>query len=130
MIADGEGISISKRRITLSTSGVVPQIERLGLEANAMLAISLHAVRDELRDELVPLAQAILSSGRRPHREVLEREYPVEAQEAFGRAVATANTAAGVRPADAMSHDNTSSRSASVASLVSTSPPAGPPRLL
>jgi 23S rRNA (adenine2503-C2)-methyltransferase len=54
-IADGEGLSISKRRITVSTSGVVPEIERLGAEVGTMLAVSLHATRDELRDELVPL---------------------------------------------------------------------------
>ena len=53
--SDGEGISLSKRRITLSTSGVVPMIERAGNEIGCMLAISLHAVRDELRNELVPL---------------------------------------------------------------------------
>jgi 23S rRNA (adenine2503-C2)-methyltransferase len=55
MTADGEGLSISKRRITLSTSGVVPEIPRWGAEAGTMLAISLHAVRDELRDTLVPI---------------------------------------------------------------------------
>jgi 23S rRNA (adenine2503-C2)-methyltransferase len=55
VIADGEGLSISKRRITLSTSGVVPNIARAGAEIGCMLAVSLHAVRDELRDELVPL---------------------------------------------------------------------------
>jgi len=53
--ADGEGIGLSRRRITLSTSGVVPMIPRAGEEIGVMLAISLHAVRDELRDELVPL---------------------------------------------------------------------------
>src|SRR5215475_2871498 len=53
--ADGEGIAISKRRITLSTSGVVPNISRAGAEIGCMLAVSLHAVRDELRNELVPL---------------------------------------------------------------------------
>ena len=53
--ADGEGLSVSKRRITLSTSGVVPEIPRWGEEAGTMLAISLHAVRDELRDRLVPI---------------------------------------------------------------------------
>ncbi len=53
--ADGEGLSVSKRRITLSTSGVVPEIERWGREAGTMLAISLHATRDELRDRLVPI---------------------------------------------------------------------------
>jgi len=55
VMADGEGLSLSKRRITVSTAGVVPQIERLGTEVGAMLAISLHAVRDDLRNELVPL---------------------------------------------------------------------------
>jgi 23S rRNA (adenine2503-C2)-methyltransferase len=53
--ADGEGLAIGKRRITLSTSGVVPEIPRWGEEAGTMLAISLHAVRDELRDRLVPI---------------------------------------------------------------------------
>jgi 23S rRNA (adenine2503-C2)-methyltransferase len=53
--ADGEGLAIGKRRITLSTSGVVPEIPRWGEEAGTMLAISLHAVRDELRDKLVPI---------------------------------------------------------------------------
>ena len=53
--SDGEGISLSKRRITLSTSGVVPMIERSGKEIGCMLAISLHGVRDDLRDELVPI---------------------------------------------------------------------------
>jgi 23S rRNA (adenine2503-C2)-methyltransferase len=53
--ADGDGIALSRRRITLSTSGVVPMIPRIGDEIGVMLAISLHAVRDELRDELVPL---------------------------------------------------------------------------
>jgi len=55
IVADGDGIGISKRRITLSTSGVVPNIARTGAEIGVSLAISLHAVRDELRDELVPL---------------------------------------------------------------------------
>jgi 23S rRNA (adenine2503-C2)-methyltransferase len=55
IVADGEGLSISKRRITLSTSGVVPEIPRWGAEAGTMLAISLHAVRDDLRDTLVPI---------------------------------------------------------------------------
>ena len=55
VMSDQEGLGLSRRRITVSTSGVVPQIPRLGAEANAMLAISLHAVRDDLRDELVPL---------------------------------------------------------------------------
>lgn len=53
--ADGEGLSLSRRRITLSTSGVVPEIARWGEEAGTMLAISLHAVTDELRNVLVPI---------------------------------------------------------------------------
>src|SRR6516164_4720990 len=53
--ADGAGLAFSKRRITLSTSGVVPEIPRWGAEAGTMLAISLHAVRDALRDRLVPI---------------------------------------------------------------------------
>jgi 23S rRNA (adenine2503-C2)-methyltransferase len=55
IVTDGEGIGISKRRVTLSTSGVVPMIERAGAEIGVLLAVSLHAVRDELRNELVPL---------------------------------------------------------------------------
>ncbi|WP_136658128.1 23S rRNA (adenine(2503)-C(2))-methyltransferase RlmN [Nitratireductor sp. XY-223] len=53
--SDNEGLSLSRRRITLSTSGVVPEIYRTGEEIGVMLAISLHAVRDDLRDELVPI---------------------------------------------------------------------------
>jgi 23S rRNA (adenine2503-C2)-methyltransferase len=70
--ADGEGLSVSKRRITLSTSGVVPEIGRWGKEAGTMLAISLHAVRDELRDELVPI------NKKYPIKDLLEacRNYP------------------------------------------------------
>jgi 23S rRNA (adenine2503-C2)-methyltransferase len=55
IVADGDGLALSKRRITLSTAGVVPMIERAGNEIGSSLAISLHAVRDELRDVLVPL---------------------------------------------------------------------------
>ncbi len=55
IVMDGEGISLSRRRITLSTAGVVPMIERCGAELNVNLAISLHAVRNELRDYLVPI---------------------------------------------------------------------------
>ena len=54
IVSDNEGIGISRRRITLSTSGVVPNIARAGDEIGVMLAISLHAVRDDLRNELVP----------------------------------------------------------------------------
>jgi len=55
IVMDGEGISISKRRITLSTAGVAPMIERCGRELAVNLAISLHAVNDELRDQIVPI---------------------------------------------------------------------------
>ena len=51
----GEGVGLSKRRITLSTSGVVPEIDRCGSDLGVNLAISLHAVRDDLRDVLVPI---------------------------------------------------------------------------
>ena len=72
VVADGEGIAISKRRITLSTSGVVPNIARTGAEIGCMLAVSLHAVRDELRNDLVPL------NRKYPIAELLEacRSYP------------------------------------------------------
>jgi 23S rRNA (adenine2503-C2)-methyltransferase len=70
--ADGEGLSISKRRITMSTSGVAPEIPRWGEEAGTMLAISLHAVRDQLRDQLVPI------NRKWPIKELLAacRSYP------------------------------------------------------
>ncbi len=55
IVMDNEGIALSRRRITLSTSGVVPMMARCGAELGVNLAVSLHAVRDELRDELVPL---------------------------------------------------------------------------
>ena len=55
IVMDGEGIALSRRRITLSTSGVVPMMDRVGAELGVNLAVSLHAVRDELRNELVPL---------------------------------------------------------------------------
>lgn len=72
IISDGEGIALSRRRITLSTSGVVPNIARIGEETGVMLAISLHAVRDELRNELVPL------NRKYPIAELLDacRNYP------------------------------------------------------
>jgi len=72
VIADGDGLSISKRRITLSTSGVVPNITRAGAEIGSMLAISLHAVSDDLRNQLVPL------NRKYPIAELLEacRNYP------------------------------------------------------
>ncbi len=55
IVMDNEGIGLSRRRITLSTSGVVPMMDRCGEELGVGLAVSLHAVRDELRDEIVPL---------------------------------------------------------------------------
>ncbi|MEK9280502.1 MULTISPECIES: 23S rRNA (adenine(2503)-C(2))-methyltransferase RlmN [unclassified Bradyrhizobium] len=72
IVGDNEGIGISRRRITLSTSGVVPNIVRAGDEIGVMLAISLHAVRDELRNELVPL------NRKYPIAELLQacRDYP------------------------------------------------------
>jgi 23S rRNA (adenine2503-C2)-methyltransferase len=70
--SDGDGLSLSKRRITLSTSGVVPEIPRWGEEADTMLAISLHATNDALRDELVPI------NKKYPIAELMEacRNYP------------------------------------------------------
>ena len=55
IISDNEGIAISRRRITVSTSGVVPELKALGERTQAMLAISLHATNDDLRDVLVPI---------------------------------------------------------------------------
>lgn len=55
LVADGDGIAIGRRRITLSTSGVVPEIRRVGAEMGLSLAISLHAVCDDLRNEIVPI---------------------------------------------------------------------------
>ncbi len=55
ILLDQDGLNFSRRRITLSTAGVVPMIERAGHEIGVMLAISLHAVRDDIRNELVPL---------------------------------------------------------------------------
>jgi 23S rRNA (adenine2503-C2)-methyltransferase len=57
VISDGDGISISRRRITVSTAGVAPKIVELGERTGAMLAISLHATNDELRNQLVPLTK-------------------------------------------------------------------------
>jgi len=72
VFSDGDGLSLSRRRITVSTAGVVPRMADLGHETGAMLAISLHAVRDELRDKLVPL------NRKYPIRELLDacRAYP------------------------------------------------------
>ncbi len=72
IVSDNEGLSLSKRRITLSTSGVVPMIERCGEEIGVMLAISLHATRDEIRNQLVPL------NKKYPIKQLLDacRSYP------------------------------------------------------
>ena len=55
LVMDGEGLALSKRRITLSTSGVVPMMARAGAEIGVNLAVSLHAVSKEVRDEIVPI---------------------------------------------------------------------------
>jgi 23S rRNA (adenine2503-C2)-methyltransferase len=72
IIMDPEGLSISRRKITLSTSGMVPMIRRCGEELAVNLAVSLHAVRDDVRDRLVPL------NRKYPIAELLEacRNYP------------------------------------------------------
>jgi 23S rRNA (adenine2503-C2)-methyltransferase len=72
IVMDGEGIAISKRKITLSTSGVVPMMRRCGEELNVNLAVSLHAVNDALRDRLVPI------NRKYPIAELLDacRTYP------------------------------------------------------
>ncbi|MBT7942615.1 MAG: 23S rRNA (adenine(2503)-C(2))-methyltransferase RlmN [Alphaproteobacteria bacterium] len=72
IVMDGDGLALSKRRITLSTSGVVPMMERCGEELGVNLAVSLHACNDTLRDELVPI------NRKYPIRELLAacRAYP------------------------------------------------------
>jgi 23S rRNA (adenine2503-C2)-methyltransferase len=72
IVMHGEGVAISKRRITLSTSGVVPMIERCGRELGVNLAISLHATNDELRDRIMPI------NKKYPLEQLLRacREYP------------------------------------------------------
>lgn len=72
IIMNSDGIAIGKRRITLSTSGVVPMITRCGAELDVNLAVSLHAVTDELRDQIVPI------NRKYPIKELLDacRSYP------------------------------------------------------
>jgi 23S rRNA (adenine2503-C2)-methyltransferase len=72
VISDNEGIALSRRRTTISTSGVVPEIPKAGEKTQAMLAISLHATNDDLRNELVPL------NRRYPIAELMDavRAYP------------------------------------------------------
>ncbi|MEJ0062907.1 MAG: 23S rRNA (adenine(2503)-C(2))-methyltransferase RlmN [Alphaproteobacteria bacterium] len=72
IVMDNEGIAISRRRITLSTSGVVPEIKRCGEELGVNLAISLHAVNDELRDKIIPL------NRKYPIKDLMQacRDYP------------------------------------------------------
>ena len=69
---DGEGLALSRRRITLSTSGVVPMMARCGAEIGVNLAISLHGTTDEIRDELVPV------NRKWPIKDLLDacRSYP------------------------------------------------------
>ncbi|HET7083594.1 MAG TPA: 23S rRNA (adenine(2503)-C(2))-methyltransferase RlmN [Rhizomicrobium sp.] len=71
-VTDGDGLALSKRRVTLSTAGVVPMIPRAGNEIGSGLAISLHAVRDEIRDVIVPI------NKKYPIAELIEacRTYP------------------------------------------------------
>jgi 23S rRNA (adenine2503-C2)-methyltransferase len=72
IISDGDGLSLSKRRITVSTSGIVPEMTQLGQDCGTMLAVSLHAVRDDLRNTLVPI------NKKYPIKELLTacRNYP------------------------------------------------------
>ena len=72
IVMDNEGISLSKRRITLSTAGVVPMMKRAGEELGVNLAVSLHAVTDEVRDKIVPL------NKKYPIAELMQacRDYP------------------------------------------------------
>jgi 23S rRNA (adenine2503-C2)-methyltransferase len=78
---DEQGLNLSRRRITVSTSGVVPRIDQLGADLGVGLAISLHAVRDELRDQLVPINRkwniaTLLDACRRyPSRRPITFEY-------------------------------------------------------
>ena len=74
VMSDGNGLSLSRRRITLSTSGVVPEIVPMGEKTGVMLAISLHAVSDELRNELVPI------NAKHPVEELLEACWDYAAQ--------------------------------------------------
>ncbi|MGB8840790.1 MAG: 23S rRNA (adenine(2503)-C(2))-methyltransferase RlmN [Aliidongia sp.] len=72
IVMDNEGLALSKRKITLSTAGVVPMIEKCGAELGVNLAVSLHAVTDELRDVIVPI------NKKYPIKELLDacRTYP------------------------------------------------------
>ena len=72
IVMDGEGLSLSKRRITLSTSGVVPAMRKCGEELNVNLAVSLHAVDDDTRDHIMPI------NKKYPLEELLDacRTYP------------------------------------------------------
>jgi len=72
LVTHGDGLALSKRRVTLSTAGVVPMIARAGHEIGSSLAISLHAARDEIRDVIVPI------NKKYPLKELLEacRTYP------------------------------------------------------
>src|SRR5208282_2458453 len=80
ILTDGDGLSLSKRRITVSTSGVVPEMARLGTECGTMLAVSLHATNNPLRDKLVPL------NRKYPIETLIKacRDYPGEARALVG----------------------------------------------
>ena len=99
IVMDGDGIALSKRRITLSTSGIVPEIERCGAELGVNLAISLHAVRDDLRDELVPI------NKKWPIAELLDacRRYPTSSN--ARRITFEYVMLAGVNDSDADAHE-------------------------
>jgi 23S rRNA (adenine2503-C2)-methyltransferase len=72
IVTDGDGLALSRRRVTLSTAGVVPMIKKAGEEIGSSLAISLHAVRDEIRDVIVPI------NKKYPLKDLLDacRTYP------------------------------------------------------
>ena len=72
IVTDGDGLALSKRRVTLSTAGVVPMIAKAGAEIGSGLAISLHAVNDDLRDKIVPI------NRKYPLKDLLQacRDYP------------------------------------------------------
>jgi len=72
IVTDGDALALSKRRVTLSTAGVVPMIPRAGHEIGSGLAISLHAVTDEIRDHIVPI------NKKYPIKELMQacRDYP------------------------------------------------------
>ncbi len=103
IVMDGDGLGLSRRRITLSTSGVVPMMERAGAEIGVNLAVSLHAVTKEIRDEIVPLEPQVRDRAtarglrRLPRREQRAADHvricDAEGQERQRRACARAGAA-------------------------------------